>query len=446
MNVVERLAELKETQQSNTVLPNGMSIPDQPQLMAQEQANKKKLENQKKMEELRAKLMANRHNTPLPANTPTKAAPQQEKSLDTAVSQTAEKAPKKEADETDNEQPVQLDDNLSNLDDYLASQAQSKAAAERSVKSTVTAAPQPVQTAMSEMAPVQQSQSQPQPPQQEQKQQYQEAQQQAPTALTNAQAVAPTNLIDPYYADLSIWLEVTGFHDAAYRNSKLRTYKERKSLEEEAARIQERLEKLRQTEQAENEAMRSSSLYPRATSTRPPPLPAAMPAADGGEPVAKKPAVNGTKRAHSPEPIQAARQARRREDSRSGFRVRGANNSPDNNPPVAFRGRAASPVANGERRVSYPDAREPGLHRRNSFGEPRGRLPRDPSLERRQSYYLRDGEGGPPPRDRERGRFDDTYPPREIGGRDRMGYGGAATGRELFRGNRTLDLRNGGKK
>lgn len=59
----------------------------------------------------------------------------------------------------------------------------------------------------------------------------------------------PSNLSDTYYADLPAWLEVTGYHDVEYRNSKLRTYKARVQLEKEQARIQEALEKLRQEEQ-----------------------------------------------------------------------------------------------------------------------------------------------------------------------------------------------------
>lgn len=65
----------------------------------------------------------------------------------------------------------------------------------------------------------------------------------------------PSNITDAYYADLPAWLEMTGYHDAEYRNSTLRTYKARIELEKQQALIQEELERLRKQEQ-ENLSLR----------------------------------------------------------------------------------------------------------------------------------------------------------------------------------------------
>lgn len=207
------------------------------------------------------------------------------------------------------------------------------------------------------------------------------------------EAAPPTSLVEPYYADLPAWLEFTGYHDLAYRTSKLGKYNERRQLEEEAARIHERLEMLRRDEQAEMEALRSNLSHPT-TSAAAPPLPSEMPSQDAAGAVGIL--TNGVKRLHSPGPNEKV--SRRREEGSTGFRIRGANDSPsDSRPP-----RRTSPPPPVDRRVTYPDAR-----RRGSLDMPRSR---DPSLERRQSFYRRDGDRPAPPPANPRY---DGYPPRD---------------------------------
>lgn len=182
----------------------------------------------------------------------------------------------------------------------------------------------------------------------------------------------PVNVSDPYYEDLAVWLEFTGYHDVQFRNSKLSTYKERRELEQEAARIAEKLEKLKKAEKADLESLRATTAHPTtANPMAPPPLPPSMPAADA------RANRNGVKRPHSPEPSPREKSSRRVTDS--GFRFRGANEQS-----------APMPRDNGsplERRDSLPE-------RRRSLDD------RDPSLERHPSnnYGQRDaranGRGG----------------------------------------------------
>jgi hypothetical protein len=104
----------------------------------------------------------------------------------------------------------------------------------------------------------------------------------------------PTNLTDAYYANLPLWLEVTGYHDIEHRNSQLSNMKERKRLEQDAARIAERLAKLNQDAQV-NVSFKHSMPTPQpGCEIRRHPLPAMMPSANA------VPAVAGVKRAHSP--------------------------------------------------------------------------------------------------------------------------------------------------
>jgi len=193
----------------------------------------------------------------------------------------------------------------------------------------------------------------------------------------------PTALTDSYYLDLPAWLDFTGYHNVAYRTAKLRTYKERRALEEEAKRINERLEKLRREEEAEMKTMRSQPAHPAhcAAGSPPPPLPTEMPSKEAEVvPALTSKLTNGIKRRHSPS--TAERISRQRNET--GFRIRGANDSPTTNVrPPASRHQSPKSVA---RRVSYPDVR------RRSFDmmRPRDSPPRDPSLERRQAFYRSD--------------------------------------------------------
>lgn len=360
----------------------------------------RKFENQKRAEQLRAKLLAKRANTPIRTNTPNKFIPKSE------AGTTQEPGSKeKDADTTavhgdHGEQQSEPSSDLFGIEALLregkeAAEAKAKAEELAKVNSSLADAPS-TRAAEPELAPA-----------------HQQQQLEKDVTLTQQPAFkAPaTNPDTEYYSDLALWLEVTGYHDIDYRNSKLRTFKERKALEEEAARIQEKLEQLRQVEQAEMSALRPGSVHPAPTPARPPPaLTNAMPAAAKTNSV-KKSAANGTKRAHSPDPLTTDKNARHREDSNSGIRIRGANDSPQER--TNNRGRAASPL---DRRITYPDARRP-----NSFGEGRGRTSRDPSLERRQAYYVgRDGNIAS--RGRERYSPGILPPPREIAERGRMSF------------------------
>ena len=275
-------------------------------------------------------------------------------------------------------------------------------------------------------------------------------------------------LTDAYYADLPIWLEMTGYHDVEYRGSKLQTYKERKELEQQAAKIQERLAKLQTEEQANIGALRANLAHPTPASA--PALPAVMPSAEAASTVQQIAtpatnntkfttiATNGTKRTHSPEPVHASKV--RRDNATPDFRFRGANDSPTM---AGARGRPRSPGTAGralERRISYPDARRRSFED-SRFGGGRQDPSRDPSLERRQAYYRR--EQGPPtpapPYNRDR--YDRGMPP-SLGyeNHGRMGYssvndrrpnvGAGGGGRheaypQGYRGSAGMDLGKGGK-
>lgn len=396
-------------------------------------AEQRKIENQKKAEQLRAKLIANRRNTPNRSNTPNRITAKNEthhgnnsaKALGTTPAPSKTLVPHKSGSSSDVFGVNQLlqegkaaAEAKAREEDMANTNAES--AMEGLAKDPHSSDVQPTQPAETQSAVVH---SQHSTNFESEIQSQQQQLHQLPDLATE------------YYADLAIWLEVTGYHDIDYRNSKLRTYKERKALEEEAARIQEKLEKLKEAEQAEMAAMRGGSAYPVAT-PRPPSLALlAGPSATSGavSPAASKPVANGVKRAHSPDPMRAEKNARPRENTDNGIRIRGANDSPQD--------RVRRPGGPLGRRVSYPDAR-----RQDSFEGSDRPMSRDPSLERRQAYYGRDGDG---PRGRER--FDAPYPPRENGERGRMGFGSVnvtqdQAHREPPRGIRDVDVGRGGKK
>jgi hypothetical protein len=242
----------------------------------------------------------------------------------------------------------------------------------------------------------------------------------------------PVNMSDPYYDDLSIWLEFTGYHDVQFRNSKLSTYKERRELEQEAARIAQKLEALKQAERADLESLRATTAHQNTTTQMaPPPLPSHM---FTGE---HRNHANGLKRPHSPEPSAAEKASRKANESASDFRIRGANEAS-----------AASSHENGSpvhRRDSLPE-------RRRSFNE---RHDRDPSLERRQQHY--GSRAAPPPRVNGPGGQSqwasarDGPPPFNARERERDGRAGFSAVNRVNRangpahGNNGLDLRKGGQ-
>lgn len=198
------------------------------------------------------------------------------------------------------------------------------------------------------------------------------------------QSTTPQAQTDTYYADLSVWLEMTGFHNVEYRNSKLRTFKERQALEAEAARIQERLDKLREAEQAAIHPMRANPALRLALSQQDvPPLPKVLPPITTTPVDELKAAVTDLKRAHSPEAIKPAKAARR-EDSPDGFPVRHADKNQEQRP-ASPRGRARrrSPGPPGGAERCSPEAR------RNNIGV-RNKADRDESLERRHGYHQPD--------------------------------------------------------
>ena len=238
----------------------------------------------------------------------------------------------------------------------------------------------------------------------------------------------PLNMSDPYYDDLPVWLEFTGYHDVQFRNSKLSTYKERRELEQEAARIAQKLEQLKQAERADLDSLRATTAHlhtPAAAAMAPPPLPASMPPGDHRPDLF----ANGTKRPHSPDLASSQKASRRTNDS--GYRFRGANDYGANLPRDN-----GSPI---DRRGSLPD-------RRRSLEE---RIERDPSLERRQKHYNQ--REGPPPHPSPRGNgYFNRDGPRPFNAREREGRPGFSSvnrvnGPHPHAGSAGLDLRKGGQ-
>jgi len=244
----------------------------------------------------------------------------------------------------------------------------------------------------------------------------------------------PVNMSDPYYDDLSIWLEYTGYHDVQFRTSKLSTYKERRELEQEAARIAQRIAALKQAERADLDSLRATTAHQNsAPQMAPPPLPSHLPAGD------HRNHTNGLKRPHSPEPSSAEKFSRKANESAGDFRIRGANDA-----------NAAMSHENGS-----------PLHRRESLSERRRsvneRHERDSSLERRQQHY--NPRGAPPPRangigghsqwasSREGPRpFNANARDRERERDGRLGFGAVnRVGGPAHGGNAGLDLRKGGQ-
>lgn len=258
----------------------------------------------------------------------------------------------------------------------------------------------------------------------------------------------PTSLSDAYYADLAAWLDFTGYHNVAYRTTKLRTYKERRALEEEAKRISERLEKLRREEEAEMNAMRSQVSHPGPSAAdfpSPPPFPTEMPSKEAEvDPTLTTKLANGVKRRHSPSTVE--RISRQRNET--GFRIRGAIDSPTASglPPTS---RHPSPNF-AARRVGYPDGRRCSFDLMMRTADSPSR---DPSLECRQAFYKNDvkreelaGDDRHGAYSSNRG-FDQYYPrepPRFYGNNGRASSYNVIRQRHGYRGAAGLDLPKGG--
>ncbi len=431
---------------------------NKPQSATTPHADAKKVENQLKAEQLRAKLMAQRQNTPLKqqsrANTPSKSS---------SVAPVPQSAPQQKSKQIEAKEQQQPPEDVYGIADLLAEgkAAADKAAAARKMqqqpaKMQESSQPPKIDVPTKIVEPVQTQQQDMPPPNKTQPRTAVSAAE-SRTAPAGPRPTRPNKVTDAYYADLPIWLEITGYHDVEFRTSKLRTFKERQSLEAEAARIQERLDKLHDDEQATITSIRTARAHSTAPVQRPA-LPDVIPA-----PNATKQAqntnhalVNGNKRAHSPDPTQTSKL--RREDSTNGFRIRGANGSPDDRASTARgRLRSRSPASVGgplERRTSYPDARRCSVDDRNSRTAPPRADARDLSLERRQTYYKRESDATAFDgfeRDRHAPRTGRFSPRGGYQGRARLSYGGniprddAPGNYQHYRGSANLDLRRGGK-
>jgi hypothetical protein len=113
----------------------------------------------------------------------------------------------------------------------------------------------------------------------------------------SAARVQPTDLTDPYYDDLAAWLDLTNYHDVAARKALLQPFLEQRALEEEAARIAERIARLNKAQQESAQKFRFGT--PSASVAPPPPLPASLPRS------------NGLKRERSPETSATGKAGRR---------------------------------------------------------------------------------------------------------------------------------------
>ncbi|KAI4727041.1 hypothetical protein E4T49_05167 [Aureobasidium sp. EXF-10728] len=112
---------------------------------------------------------------------------------------------------------------------------------------------------------------------------------------------------DEYFKDVDLWLSITGFHDTAFREQRLKTHKMRAMLEEKKRALEREFAELeRQEAAAANDP--STKDYMRAVSAAympPPPVPAQtltdeQPASTKASPVPSQPAPPGTKRPRSP--------------------------------------------------------------------------------------------------------------------------------------------------
>ncbi|KAK3675870.1 hypothetical protein LTR78_004062 [Recurvomyces mirabilis] len=374
----------------------------QPKIEQGMSAEEKKLENQRTAQRLRAQLLAKRQNTPLKpathrAETPTRM--QVQPAPQTAVK--ADTSPVPATKRSGREDTLAYAENLVvhgqpsqddiDLDSMIADAKRTAEAKASEIKAkghvqhpSALAASTNKQVNATPMREVEQK------------------------AITTSEKSLPTQLNDAYYADLPAWLELTGYHDVEYRTSKLRTRRERKALEDEVARIQAKLDQLKEQEAAEMQALRTIVAHPTSfSSIAPPPLLTKLPSeeAQNMAGVAANLTNGVKKRPHSPPPTTMEKNVRRRDDATNGFRIRGANGSP------------TSP------RNGYND------YRRSSFDA----RSRDSSLERRQSYYRRAGGPPPPPSAAVNDRYA-PYSPRD--GRSTPGSYGSGRGAYTGRGGR----------
>ncbi|KAF2860079.1 hypothetical protein K470DRAFT_270992 [Piedraia hortae CBS 480.64] len=189
---------------------------------------------------------------------------------------------------------------------------------------------------------------------------------------------------EDYYADLDLWLRVTGYHNREYRDSKLRVHKERLALEEEAARIRLRLEELHSEELLAMEVLRHEPPPSTSTLSAAPPLPADLPShviTDSAH----------LKRSHSPSDPVSWRNVRQQRDEPDRNDCRPCNDSASRGGTYPRRARGARNPYSGSSRGNYHSSY--GYQPYDSHVRSSSVRSRDPSLERRQAYYSHDVNG-----------------------------------------------------
>ncbi|KAK5111370.1 hypothetical protein LTR62_005210 [Meristemomyces frigidus] len=368
-------------------MPPALPSPQTPQPKEQTiSPEEKKLQNQRTAQRLREQLLAKRQQTPMKAATSAVEAPPKMKALEAQQNGTKAATPTPTHAQNSTyagmvahpqvaaSAPVQ---DTFGLDSLIAEGQRAGEAKAKELKTEGHAQQLIMPTVMDK--PTNQQISAPAQPQPSSRDVV------PPSATITVEQSHPQQLNNAYYTDLSAWLELTGYHDVEYRTSKLRTRRERQALEDEVARIQAKLEQLRQQEAAEMQALRTS-VAPVPSTGAAPPLPTTMPPDAVAKTVfAATSLPNGVpKRPHSPI-LPVERNTRRREEPTNGFRIRGANGSD------------TSPRGEPDRRNSYEDARRSSITGHS----------RDASIERRQSYYRRDV--GPA-----HDRYDSPYPPLDM--------------------------------
>ena len=257
----------------------------------------------------------------------------------------------------------------------------------------------------------------------------------------------PTDLTDAYYTDLPLWLEVTGYHDIEHRNSQLSNIKERKRLEQDAARIAERLAKLNQEAQVSVSFKRSTPAPQPGCEIQRPPLPAMMPSENAAS------AVAGVKRAHSPAELLPSKMVCATPKSEMQPCIPRYNNPEQltsRNLQQDSLLRDPRQIGDLERRVTFPEPRRGprGGRRRGrpqdtekGYGDERDgrapspeRYPRRGRLLDRDATYARDHDLYEPPRG--------GGPPRGYENQGRLGYGNVNS--QDYNGGQDRDRRRGG--
>lgn len=185
-----------------------------------------------------------------------------------------------------------------------------------------------------------------------------------------------TNSDIDYYADLATWLDITKYHDVAYRDSRLSSSKERKLLEEEAARIEKKLKALQQNEQIGLDALPSSA---HSVTTQNGSVSGLLDTSLGTKTALSTvdiAAPGGTKRARSPQSVQMRDNSPSSDNARSEYSTHRSGACRDDDPPNK-RSRAGSSL---DHRTVFPGALV------SSSSEASDRLSHDSSVEPRLTF------------------------------------------------------------